>query len=112
MDDTSQFDPRAKLIGRLRAAKPQWYSSPGKPAREMVLIRAADRDAVCAEVEALRKDVERYRWLRDHPLWSVSYRIRPRSGTKEWRMRVEGEYWGQWWPTHEQAIDAAMKEKP
>lgn len=40
------------IIKRLRAAKPQWYSSPGKPARERVLISAADRDAVCAEVEA------------------------------------------------------------
>lgn len=40
------------IIKRLRAAKPQWYSSPGKPARERALISAADRDAVCAEVEA------------------------------------------------------------
>lgn len=60
-----------------------------------------------AEVEAYKADAERYQWMRDHPLWSVGYRVKPRSVTKEWRMRDEGDYWGQWWPTHEQAIDAA-----
>lgn len=60
-----------------------------------------------AEIERLRADAERYQWLRDHPLWSVGYRVKPRSDIKEWRMRDEDEYWGQWWPTHEQAIDAA-----
>ena len=64
--------------------------------------------AVEAERDALRADAERYRWLKTHPLWSVGYRIKP-GKAKEWRMREEGEYWGQWWPTHEQAVDHAMK---
>lgn len=67
-----------------------------------------DRSALPALVSALRKGSERYRWLRDHPLWSVGYRIKPRSTHKEWRMRNEGDYWGPWWPTHEQAVDHAM----
>jgi hypothetical protein len=58
------------------------------------------------EVERLRADAERYRWLRDNPLWSVGYRLK--RGKREWRMRDEGEYWGEWWPTHEQAVDHAM----
>jgi len=57
----------------------------------------------------MEQDAERYRWLRDHPMWSVGYRIKPRSGMKEWRMRDDdGDYWGNWWPTHEQAVDHAM----
>ena len=52
------------------------------------------------------KDAARYRWLRDNPTWSVGYRLK--QGKREWRMRQEGEFWGQWWPTHEQAVDHAM----
>ncbi len=60
--------------------------------------------------EALRADAGRLQWLLDHPLWSVSYRIRP-GKAKEYRMREEGEYWGQWWPTGRQAIDKARAIK-
>lgn len=71
-------------------------------------------DRMCAleaEREALRADALRYRWLRDHPSWSVSYRIRP-GKSKEWRMRDdEGDLWGNWWPTHEQAVDHWIKEQ-
>ena len=59
-----------------------------------------------AEIEALRKAAKRYHWMRDNPLWSVGYR--EKRGKREWRMRQEGEYWGEWWPTHEQAVDHAM----
>ena len=55
------------------------------------------------------RNAERYRWLRNNPLWSVGYRVKPRSGMREWRMRDEGDYWGPWWPTHEQAVDHAIK---
>jgi len=54
------------------------------------------------------KDAERYRWLRDNPLWRVTYRICP-NRPKTFRMiDDEGDLWGQWWPTHEQAVDAAI----
>ena len=59
--------------------------------------------------EALCKDAARYRWLRNNPLWSVGYRVKPRSGMRAWRMRDDGDYWGPWWPTHEQAVDHAIK---
>ena len=64
--------------------------------------------ALNARCVADAPDAERYRWLRDNPLWSVGYRVKPRTGFKEWRMRDEGDYWGNWWPTHEQAVDHAM----
>ena len=61
------------------------------------------------EAEALRKDAERYRWMRDRPGWVVAYRIKPKTAIKEWRMLQEGDWWGNWWPTHEQAVDHAMQ---
>jgi hypothetical protein len=67
------------------------------------------REPEMDDARRLRKDAERYRWLRDNPRWAVGYRTRPRTGAKEWRMFDDGEYWGSWWPTHEQAIDHAMK---
>jgi HEAT repeat protein len=69
-----------------------------------VMIQAGEQQ------DALRADAERLQWLLDHPLWSVSYRIRP-GKAKEYRMREEGEYWGQWWPTGRQAIDKARAIK-
>lgn len=72
------------------------------------LSTAADMAGLQMEFLELLRDAERYRWLRDNPLWSVGYRIKPRSGMKEWRMLDEGDYWGSWWPTHEQAVDHAM----
>ncbi len=69
---------------------------------------ASSADYWRAQAEANAKDAERYRWLREHPLCSVGYRFKPRTGKTEWRMRKEGEYWGHWWPTHEQAVDHAM----
>ena len=60
------------------------------------------------QFERMAKDAARYRWLRDNPLWRVTYRICP-NRPKAFRMiDDEGDHWGQWWPTHEQAIDAAM----
>lgn len=73
-----------------------------------LLQRLADCGGMEMEFLELKRDAERYRWLRDHPLCSVGYRFKPRTGKTEWRMRKEGEYWGQWWPTHEQAVDHAM----
>jgi hypothetical protein len=64
-----------------------------------------------AEQQADAKDAARYRWLANHPQWIASYRERRLSG-KEWRMRCEGDWWGVWWPTHQQAVDAAMKGTP
>lgn len=57
-------------------------------------------------VQPVAQDAERYRWLRDHRGWQVLHRIRPGKSI-EYRMRDDGDWWGSWWPTHEQAIDAA-----
>jgi hypothetical protein len=54
----------------------------------------------------LRKDADRYRWLRDNRTWSLTYRIKPGKSI-EYRMLDNGDWWGSWWPTHEQAIDHA-----
>lgn len=65
-----------------------------------------------AENEALKAYAARYRWLVTHLLWRVSYRIkRDKNGRdyREYRMMDMSDYWGQWWPTPEQAIDEAMK---
>ena len=56
---------------------------------------------------AQAQDAQRYRWLRDHRGWQVLHRIRPGKSI-EYRMQdQDGEWWGHWWPTLEQAIDAA-----
>jgi hypothetical protein len=76
--------------------------------RTTLCAEAADEIAsLRAQLEAAQADAERYRWLRDNPRWSVAYRIKPRTNSTEWRMRDEGEWWGEWWPTHEQAVDHA-----
>ena len=54
----------------------------------------------------VQQDAERYRWLRDNQNWQVLHRIRPGKSI-EYRMREDGDWWGSWWPTQEQAIDAA-----
>ena len=56
--------------------------------------------------QAAPVDAERYRWLRDNQNWQVLHRIRPGKSI-EYRMREDGDWWGSWWPTHEQATDAA-----
>ena len=85
-----------------------------RPAKAIELIDEIDSlrtqlAAAQAEAEALRKDAERYRWMRDRPGWVVAYRIKPKTAIKEWRMLQEGDWWGNWWPTHEQAVDHAMQ---
>lgn len=68
---------------------------------------AARGAAQAAPVNAnVQQDAERYRWLRDNQNWQVLYRIRPGKSI-EYRMREDGDWWGSWWPTHEQATDAA-----
>lgn len=89
---------------------------PGNEASKNVLTvdvrgAAAELRRLHAECGALRAKAARYDWLRDHPLWRVDYRIRP-GKSKEWRMRDdEGDWWGNWWPTHEQAVDHWIKEQ-
>jgi len=58
---------RAKLRAELSACK----DSPGGCGywREAAKLREAERDALLAEVEALRKDAERYRWFRMADWW-------------------------------------------
>ena len=56
---------------------------------------------------AQAQDAQRYRWLRDHRGWQVLHRIRPGKSIKYRMQDQDGEWWGHWWPTLEQAIDAA-----
>lgn len=123
------------LVDRLRqqGTDCDWNGVDGGAQLDPLLHEAADEiKRLSAEVERLRKDADmlrvsndklvhdldraaenaaRYQWLRDNKQWSVSYRIKPRNGIIEWRMRNDGEYWGSWWPTHEQAVDHARKEQ-
>jgi len=50
------------LIGMARMAKRMRHEMQCDP--QWVLDLAAEREQIRAEVEALRKDAERYRWLR------------------------------------------------
>ena len=66
-------------------------------------LKATQASPVDANVQ---QDAERYRWLRDNQNWQVLHRIQP-GKSMEYRMREDGDWWGSWWPTHEQATDAA-----
>ena len=65
----------------------------------------AARGAVPVDA-VVQRDAERYQWLRNNRNWHVTYRIRPGKAI-EYAMVDECDRWGPWWPTHEQAIDAA-----
>jgi hypothetical protein len=97
------------IVEKMRKARAQAYSSRGSAPRDMVLVTASERDALCdeverlrAEVEALRKDAERYRWLLAHAVSEND----------------DGEKCIYYWCDFEHyddvsaSIDAAMKEKP
>ena len=64
------------------------------------------RAALATPTQVVQQDAERYCWLRDNRSWQVLHRIRPGKSI-EYRMREDGDWWGSWWPTYEQAIDAA-----
>lgn len=70
----------------------------------------AEIDALRAELEECRLDAMRGKWHKEHLDWRVCWRVRP-GKSKEWRLRDdEGHWWGSWWPTYEQTIDAAIKQ--
>ena len=68
---------------------------------------AAERDQLKAEVEALRKDAERYQWTAIEGNWVARM-------FGKWRAHI-GEYGDSnptdWFDTREEAIDAAMSNK-
>ena len=68
---------------------------------------AAERDLLKAEVEALRKDAERYQWTTIEGNWVARM-------FGKWRAHI-GEYGDSnptdWFDTREEAIDAAMSNK-
>ena len=78
---------------------------PGKNALAQLAARLQAAQAAPVDA-AVQQDAERYHWLRDNRSWQVLHRIRPGKSI-EYRMRDDGDWWGSWWPTHEQAIDAA-----
>jgi hypothetical protein len=100
---------REELAGE--QARANLHADLGRRTAEALGLTDEEGRAHMPEVAGkMRADAERLQWLLDHPLWSVSYRIRP-GKAKEYRMREEGEYWGQWWPTGRQAIDKARAIK-
>jgi hypothetical protein len=63
----------------------------------------ASRAALLAEIAALRKDAERYRWLRDNACTAQANTIGP-------IYRIDVQILGQW--TLAAAVDAAMATRP
>ena len=76
------------------------------PVHKDIYARIARSYSNEPESHIILLDAERYHWLRDNRSWQVLHRIRP-GNSIEYRMREDGDWWGSWWPTHEQAIDAA-----
>lgn len=70
----------------------------------------AERDALRAQVAELELDAARAKWHREHPLWRVLRRQKPDRPIQYRLQDDEGMWWGSWWPTHEQTIDAAIKQ--
>jgi hypothetical protein len=63
-------------------------------------VRASDYDALAAERDALRKDAERYRWLRDSAGNDIMEKLMAECSPPRWDELVDA------------AIDAAMGERP
>lgn len=93
-------------LGAKRAAEARPLGAAIAPEHDEAMRAMAEK--ALREFEALRADADRYRWLKANMLWRVTYRIRP-GKSKEFRMLDdEGDRWGNWWPTHEQAVDHAI----
>ena len=63
-------------------------------------VTSADYDALAAERDALRRDAERYRWLRDSAGNDIMEKLMAECSPPRWDELVDA------------AIDAAMGEKP
>ena len=68
------------------------------------LIRLSDYEALAAECEKLRRDAERYRWLRADSLSSFE------AGLDEPQLVYSGACGGDWQDCIDSAIDEAMQE--
>lgn len=64
------------------------------------VVSASDYDALAAERDALRKDAERYRWLRDSAGNDIMEKLMAECSPPRWDELVDA------------AIDAAMGERP
>lgn len=65
-----------------------------------VYVLASDYDVLAAERDALRKDAERYRWLRDSAGNDIMEKLMAECSPPRWDELVDA------------AIDAAMGERP
>ena len=63
-------------------------------------VLASDYDALAAERDALRRDAERYRWLRDSAGNDIMEKLMAECSPPRWDELVDA------------AIDAAMGERP
>jgi hypothetical protein len=63
-------------------------------------VLASDYDALASERDALRKDAERYRWLRDSAGNDIMEKLMAECSPPRWDELVDA------------AIDAAMGERP
>ena len=68
--------------------------------RHRPVVFAEDYDALAAERDALRKDAERYRWLRDSAGNDIMEKLMAECSPPRWDELVDA------------AIDAAMGERP
>lgn len=78
---------------------------------DQIIKLMRELEAFGAKLNSVEADAERYRWLSERPTWTVAYKVKlapDGSRYRAWRMLDEGERWGQWWPTHAEAVDAAM----
>ena len=82
------------MVKRFMAPGP-WIT---RDLKECVL--ASDYDALAAERDALRKDAERYRWLRDSAGNDIMEKLMAECSPPRWDELVDA------------AIDAAMGERP
>ena len=67
---------------------------------DVEMVTASDYDALAAERDALRRDAERYRWLRDSAGNDIMEKLMAECSPPRWDELVDA------------AIDAAMGERP
>lgn len=93
-------EERAPIVQRAENAEAALVAEVAKNGRHAMRVTIAQLEARLAEVEALRKDAERYRWLRDSAGNDIMEKLMAECSPPRWDELVDA------------AIDAAMGERP